>query len=190
MGKSAAALLLMLSTAATLAEDRVPPGWKFASSSSGAYAAGTEIPPGLSGHKAAFLRAVSVADPSRSGSGLGHMVVADAYRGQRIRVSTRLKTENADSARCAMDVREKGLILAYANVPVAKGSHDWTDCNVVLDVSADATEIDVGFNMMGGGTVWSDGFRLEIVGKDVPLTENRFPPERPVNLGFERQRPS
>lgn len=183
MKQAIPAIALLLAPA--LADDAVPPGWKFASSAKGAYAAGTESLPDTPGSKLAYLRAVSAEDPKRSGSGLARQVAADSYRGHRLRVSTRLRTEKADQARCSLSLAEGAFTLVYANVPVANGSHDWADCSVVLDVPQQATSLWVGFNLGGGGTVWSDGFRFEIVGRDVPLSEGRMPPDRPVNTSFD-----
>jgi hypothetical protein len=185
MKRHAILFILPLMTAPVLAEDTVPPGWNFYMSPKGAYVAGTETLPDMPGRKVAFLRAAVAVDPARSGSGLSHVVTATSYKGRRLRVSTRLKTEKAGVSRCYLGVLRGNLVLQGANVPIAAGTHDWTDCNVVLDVPKEATGLRVGINLNGGGTVWSDGFHFEAVGKTVALTEDRQPMEHPVNLDFD-----
>ena len=43
------------------------------------------------------------------------------------------------------------------------GSTDWTEYEVVLDVPPDATRINFGFLLIGGGIVWGDDLRIEVI---------------------------
>src|SRR5439155_20630294 len=49
---------------------------------------------------------------------------------------------------------------------------DWSKYKIVSDVSPQATHIVVGMNLHGSGQLWMDGARLEVVGNDVPTTDD------------------
>ncbi|OYX36720.1 MAG: hypothetical protein B7Y99_00150 [Caulobacterales bacterium 32-69-10] len=56
---------------------------------------------------------------------------------------------------------------------------------VVLDVPAEAINVAYGFFLQGQGKVSADEFRLDVVGRDVPITGRSLSPQ---NLGFEESR--
>jgi hypothetical protein len=68
-----------------------------------------------------------------------------------------------------------------------KGSVDWHEYQVVLEVPNEATSVVFGILLSKSGMVWLDHVRFEIVGTAVPVTAKPFAatPEDPVNLNFE-----
>jgi hypothetical protein len=66
-----------------------------------------------------------------------------------------------------------------------KGSHDWTQYSIVLDVGNNATAIAFGILMSGPGAVWIDDLALDPVGTDVDVTDVLRKTKSPRNLDFE-----
>ena len=140
-------------------------------------------------------------DENEFGS-LGQVIAADDYRSKRVRLSGWLKTENADSVGLWMCVDGIRRMLGFDNMMnrAVKGTTDWKQFEVVLDIPAEAVNIVFGTLIAGKGQVWVDDLKLEIVGSSV-LSTNLLSPEQmgldnprvqkksdikqPVNLGFE-----
>jgi len=87
------------------------------------------------------------------------------------------------------------------NRPV-RGTTNWKEYNVTLDVPENAMSIAFGALFLGRGQAWVDDFEFEVVGTDVPSTNMLTPgqinqewpelaqtsreyPRKPVNLAFE-----
>jgi hypothetical protein len=51
------------------------------------------------------------------------------------------------------------------------GTAGWTRGEVVLDIPEDAVSIYMGAHLVGRGQLWVDGCRFEVVGDDVPTTD-------------------
>ncbi|MEW6497735.1 MAG: hypothetical protein AB1589_35315 [Cyanobacteriota bacterium] len=69
-----------------------------------------------------------------------------------------------------------------------KGTIDWTQYHIVLDVPENASKIAFGVLLAGVGRVWSDDLQFEVVGQDVSTTNimtMRQISEQPMNLDFE-----
>jgi hypothetical protein len=130
---------------------------------------------------------------------------ADAYRGQRIRLSAYLKLDQVvGGASLSLRCDSQDKIVAWDNMPTRKmtGTTDWQKCEVVLDVPPDSVSMSAGFMLQSrSGQVWADDFQLEVVDRDVPTTDSGVPmlvaasftdknirPEQtqPVNLDFEK----
>lgn len=120
-------------------------------------------------------------------------MLADAYRGQRIRLSawvryTRIEGVSADEVECPDDMvecigaslwmRVDGLeaMLEFANTAgsghAMLGTNDeWQQHSLVLDVPKDAVGIAFGAGIdRARGTLLVDDFQLEIVADDVAST--------------------
>jgi hypothetical protein len=91
--------------------------------------------------------------------------------------------------------------LAFDNMmerPV-KGTTDWKNYEVVLDVPAEAEEIFFGFLVAGKGRGWVDDIKFEVVNNDVPTTAlelkpmdrqrelTKDVPKEPTNVDFETE---
>lgn len=127
-------------------------------------------------------------------------VAAEAYCGQRLRLSVDLRCRDADCGTIWMrvDGRER-MGLAFDNMltrttdgPLT-GDRDWTRRSVVLDVPDAADSLHYGLFLKGYGQVWARRVRLDGVGPEIPVTgEPRTPPRcdkgqlaaAPTNLDF------
>ena len=84
-------------------------------------------------------------------------------------------------------------VLAFDNMqdrPI-KGTADWQNYAVVLDVPEGATGIFLGVLVNGPGGVWMSDVKIEPVGTDVPTTSKTMGgsasrPDGPQNLNFEQ----
>lgn len=121
-------------------------------------------------------------------------VVADSYRGKRIRLSASIRTEAADLGSIWMRVdKSQGNVLRFDNMMARgsdgalKGTTGWSARHVVLDVPEEAESIHYGFLLRGYGRVWARSFKIETVGDDInPTAGNRDYLPKPTNLDFSR----
>jgi len=129
---------------------------------------------------------------------------ADNYRGKRVQMSAWIKTKNMPRTQLWMRLDGAGRTLGFDNMghrPV-KGTTDWHEYKITLDVPESTVNIVFGALVLGKGQAWIDDFRFEVVGTDVPSTNiltqeqinqewpelaqrSREYPSKPVNLDFE-----
>ncbi|MFC4098476.1 helix-turn-helix domain-containing protein [Paenibacillus xanthanilyticus] len=123
---------------------------------------------------------------------LMQMFGADRYAGKRVRLTAFVKAEGIQGwAGLWMRVdRKNGDMLQFDNMqdrPV-RGTCDWNQYAVVLDVSEASHAIAFGALLCGEGKLWVDNFRIDEVDERTPTTgqsaEGDVPAE-PVNLDFE-----
>jgi len=93
-----------------------------------------------------------------------------------------------DWAGLRMRVDKESKQLAFDNMherPI-KGTTDWKNYDVVLDVPQEATGTFFGALLSGSGTIWLNGAKFEIVAPNVPTTgtAGAQKPDEPVNLDF------
>jgi hypothetical protein len=119
-------------------------------------------------------------------------IVADAYRGGKVKLTASLKTEDADAGTIWMRVdRAPGSAIRFDNTMTRnsngplKGTAPWTTRTIVLEVPEEATSIHYGFLLQGYGRVWAKSFTIESAGAEAEPTagSNTFLP-RPTNLDF------
>ena len=167
-----------------------PSGWWKNGSKPAAYVVGVDKDKTHDGLPSAYAKSI---EPSIDGFG-GMMQMCDArnFLGKRLRLSAWMKTEDANDGGAHLwfriDAKAGGAMLGFDNMdrrPV-KGTTDWKNYSIVLDVSANAGALAFGFFIDGTGRAWVSGFKLEEVGPDVPTTgapEKKWP-IAPVNLNF------
>ena len=108
------------------------------------------------------------------------MMSSDPWLGKRIRLTARLKSENARQVQLWLRVDGDTVngtvghrLLAFYNMadkPIS-GTTGWRRYEIVLDVSDQSWRIAYGFFLGGGaGKAWADGFTIETVGADVPVS--------------------
>jgi hypothetical protein len=148
------------------AADDPPSGWHLAGDHPENYRTGVDAS-GI-----AFLSST----PESSGAGFGTLmqsVRADAYRGQRVRFTALLRSEDVGNwAGLWMRVDEGKIVVAFDNMqdrPI-KGTTVWHTYEVVLDVPPDATKIAFGTLIVSRGAVWMNHASIAAVGNDVPTT--------------------
>jgi len=125
------------------------------------------------------------------------------YNGKRVRFSGYVKTHMVSEwaglwMRIDTPSKQSYAFDDMEDRPVS-GTTDWTRLEIVLDVPDNALTVYMGLHMFGRGQVWLDDCKFEIVGDDVPVTNQDrllggykrrysvpdFLPETPVNLDFE-----
>lgn len=118
-------------------------------------------------------------------------VMADEWRGQRLRLTASIQTKAADSAAIWMRIdSDAGKTLRFDNMlkhpnGTLSGNNNWCDCAVVLDVPIEAATIHFGFLLSGYGQVWAKSFQLQTVGEDIsPTAINGGVLAKPSNLNF------
>lgn len=179
----------------------LPKGWIASGSAPDLYEMG--IDPSLAGSPA-VIRSKFAADDHvwrSAGKGFGTMmqsVLADPFRGKRLRLRAELKSEDIDGAGTIwMRIdRAPGETLRFDNMEqrstngVLKGTADWTSREVVLDAPQEASSIHFGFYLRGRGQVWARRFDLAEVGEVVAATSTwQTFLDRPTNLDFKDSEP-
>jgi beta-lactamase regulating signal transducer with metallopeptidase domain len=167
-----------------------PRGWVLAGAKPGNYLTGVEQKAMYQGHPSAYLKAKPGA---KEGFGtLMQSFSAAQYAGKRGRFSAAVKSEDvSDWAGLWMRVDSSSVPgVAFDNMqdrPI-KGTTDWQNYQVVLDVPMNATGIAFGVLLNKSGTVWLSNVKIESVGTDVPTTAKPMLPALPpgpTNLSFE-----
>lgn len=189
MKKSRVLAGLLACALSGVVQAEMPAGWFAAGSEPNDYDMGSEPGTRRPGGRHAFIRA----RPESKGFGtMMQAIDAANYRGQRLRLSGYLRTKDAGKAQMWMRVDgSQQRVLAFDNMETRalKGDNDWKSYAIVLDVPEEAVDVAFGFLLSNQGTIWADDFRLETVGKDVPVTEMSTVPKfgrEPVNLDFSK----
>jgi len=169
---------------------KAPSGWWKNGSNPAAYVVGVDRENRHDGLPSAYAKSI---EPSIEGFG-GMMQMCDArsFLGKRLRFSAWMKTEETNDGGAHLwfriDAKEGGAMLGFDNMDTrpVKGTTDWKNYSIVLDVPANAGALAFGFFIEGTGRAWVNGVKLEAVGSNVPTTnapEKKWP-AAPVNLSF------
>lgn len=147
--------------------------WRLTGTRSAAYAAGMDYQVTREGQPSGFITATR---PNADGlASVTQKQPAEPFRTKRIRFGAWVKVEDV-SGWAALWMRIDGQarrVLAFDNMqdrPLA-GTREWTWCEVVLDVPADATTISYGLLLHASGTAWVNGLVLEEVKPETPSTD-------------------
>jgi hypothetical protein len=163
----------------------VPSGWFKAGMRPEDYDVGTDQAVKRSGSASAFIKSRSAA--AAEFATLMQTFTAADYLGKRVRLSGYVKSDGVKNW-AGLWMRVDGperKTLAFDNMqerPI-KGTQDWTECTIVLDVAAEATDISMGLLLAGEGAVWVDDLKIEVVSTSVPPTGRSR--GKPTNLDFE-----
>lgn len=168
---------------------KVPKGWYIAGSGQKAYTVGLDSKIKRSGRSSATIRSKPLSS-IRGFATLMQSIDAKKYRGKRLRFRIWIKNKNIRGyvgAWMRIDgANNKPLSFDNMQNRPIRGSSDWKQYDIVLDVSHKASHVAFGVLISGIGQVWMDDMKLEIVGKNVPVTNIRLGlPKKPVNPGFE-----
>ncbi|MBI4623340.1 MAG: hypothetical protein HY736_09000 [Verrucomicrobia bacterium] len=174
-----------------------PAGWWKNGSKPDSYVVGVDTLQTWGGMPSAYVK--SVGDAKDAFGGMMQSTSAENFVGQRVRLNAWIKTEDANDGGghlwLRIDGQERGQMLGFDNMDnrAVKGSSDWQEASVVLDVPAGASALAYGFFVHGGGMMWVNGQTIQEVGPEVPATNMLKPksaaPKTPVNLGFDPDRP-
>jgi hypothetical protein len=159
------------------AANGVPSGWRFPSAAgSHLYSAVVDSAVVHGGHGSVRIQSLQPALPAEAAGILLQGLPADAWRGRRLRLSGWLRGHDiAASGFGGLWMRIDGpgqAVLAFDNMSDRgiKGTKDWQEYEVVLDVPINAAGIALGALLQGQGTLWADDLKLETVSSLVPTT--------------------
>ncbi|MCU0344260.1 MAG: hypothetical protein MUF28_10650 [Ignavibacterium sp.] len=171
---------------------QIPKGWFAAGSNPSEYEMGIDNSNLENGQACAFIKSKS---PKENEFGtLMQTISAENYLGKRLKLSGYVKSENVNGW-CSMWMRIDGEYnqqLGFDNMRdrTIRGTTDWKESQIVLDVPAHSKTINYGVLLGGNGKVWFDSFKLVEVDNSVQVTnlikENKFP-SKPINLDFEEK---
>lgn len=172
---------------------KAPAGWSLNGSKIKSYVGGVDRVQTWAGQPSAFVK--SVESNIDGFGGMMQMASAEQFVGKRVRLSGWAKTEDANDGGghlwFRVDGQQPGRSLQFDNMdnrPI-KGTTNWQQYSVVLDVPKDASALAYGFFVQGTGQMWLSGAKMEEVGSDVPTTNLIKPPralpKTPTNLNFD-----
>ena len=170
-----------------------PAGWHKNGINPKAFEVGVDPTQAFGGVSSAYVK--SLDDTAAKGfGGMMQSSSADQYKNQRVRMTGWVKTEDANDGGghlwLRVDGSTSGQILAFDNMDnrAPKGTTDWSEYSVVLDVPNEATSLNYGFFLGGKGQMWVNGVNIERVSAETPTTKMLPPPKplptAPVNLDF------
>jgi hypothetical protein len=143
----------------------------------------------------------SIADEPQSFGNVMQTIAADEFRGKRLRLSGFVRAENIEG-RAGLWMRVDGRetsSLAFDNMQTRpiRGTSDWQEYEIVLDLPAEAAAISFGALLAGKGRLWIDDLKLAAVGEETTVTGQPAPqsktrgkaapnlPKAAQNLDFE-----
>lgn len=141
----------------------LPKGWTASGFSPGDYRMGVDREMMYRGTASGTM--CSIAQKPRGFATLMQMCSAGPFRGGRLRLAAYVKTEKVTGAAQlwlrADGSRDEVLALVNMNDRPIRGTHDWNESTVALDVPSNAKRIAFGVLLNGAGQVWIDDVRLK-----------------------------
>ena len=190
----AAVLLTVFAAVPLLAQTKsLPEGWFPAGNHPADYEMAVDPAAGRTGG-AAYIKAKS-ATPTPNGFGtIMQDFAADAYRGKRLRLTGYVRTADI-TGWVGLWMRIDGPNsepLGFDNMQTrpVKGTQNWQQYSIVLDVPVTAKNIAFGMLQSGAGQSWMDDLAFEVVDNRVPVTSTMggpAPAAGPKNLRFDQQ---
>jgi hypothetical protein len=192
--------LAVAAVSASAARADPPTGWFAAGSDPAGYEFRTDAAEKHGGRASGSLRATNP-EAEKFGT-MMQTFRADDYRGKRVRMTGWAKAKGVEGWAglwMRVDGADKsGLAFDNMQKRALKGTADWKQYAIVLDVPDDAAAIAFGVLLAGKGQVWVDDFQFEAVDSKVPVTDMKVTPgdhkikaldkvpRRPANLDFEK----
>lgn len=162
--------IAFMAVGTTMARGAAPMGWGVGNSNEYEVSRNADVK--HQGETSAEVR--STADAPKDAGSLAQFLRADKYRGKRIRFSGFVKPEAVErwgGLWLRIDTDDKvGVQYGNTQAAGAKGTADWAEHEIVVDVPEDARIIGLGGTLVGKGKLWIDDLSLNIVGNDVPTT--------------------
>jgi RNA polymerase sigma factor (sigma-70 family) len=171
---------------------KAPAGWRKNGSNPAAYEVGVDQNQTWGGMPSAYVESKSSNETDGFG-GMMQTTSAEAFKNQRVRLTGWVKTADARQGGnlwLRIDGATERDMLGFDNMNgrAPKGTTDWQEYSIVLDVPKEATSLNYGFFVGGSGKMWVNGLTIQPVTSDVPTTNLRTGrptfPAAPVNLGF------
>jgi hypothetical protein len=188
--------IAVLTACSFMLHAELPEGWFLAGSAPHDYDCSIDSLAPYNGEPSAYMKGKEGSDLKGFGT-LMRSYSPGPYLGKRVRFTASVKADKVTEwaglwMRVDDAVHKTGQypsMLAFDNMQSRpmKGTFGWKSFSVVLDVPEEATGISLGILLQGGGSVWLNGAKIEVVGTDVPttgMTRNRKAAEGPTNLTF------
>ena len=184
----------MVSQETERATPPIPTGWQFCAKNKSEFQVAVEQSTRISDQKCISIK--TAAKPIDDIGNFNQRFSASKYIGKRIQLSAWVMCELAEG-HVQLWLRVDGdwpfysrLRGAFDNMwpdRIITGTRQWQQHALVVDVPEQSSHIAFGLYHNAKGTVWVDGFKLEVVNKDVPLTGMLQDTENvePVNLNFQ-----
>jgi hypothetical protein len=138
------------------------------------YKTGLGTTDGMSGNQALYIGGEGNRYFNSDAPVLARRIPLDGWRGQRVRVTLRLKDEGDIRAWVRFHLSNNdstGLNAAIQRDE--RGIADWQTHQFVLNVPQNAVNVSIELGLTGDGQVWLDDIALEAVGADVALSSTR-----------------
>lgn len=172
----------------------LPSNWIIAGSKPNSYSMGIDKDSSQNGKNVATIK--SVKKKIKGFGTLMQICSSEKFEGKRVKMTGLMKTENVEEwAGLWFRVDGGFSSLAFDNMHdgksdrSVKGTTDWKEYSIVLDVPENAFQLAFGALLSGKGQIWFDKIKFEIVDKSVPTTGKDAPEKtilaEPVNLDFE-----
>jgi hypothetical protein len=148
-------------------------GWYKAGSSPDSYVIGAEDEK-RNGRTVYFIK--SIDEVSGAFGAMSTGIQPGNFSGKRIRLSGYIKTKDVVELAgmwMRVDGTDPNKMLAFDNMsnrPI-KGSNDWTQYEIVLDIAPESANIAYGVLLRGTGEIWFTDFIFEVVDDSVPSTD-------------------
>ena len=178
--------LLLVANVQVAAADK-PEGWFLAGSDPKSYS--MDVDPKVGHNSKTSGRLMSTGQPKGFGTMMQTFEAAQ-HLGKRLRYSAWVKASKVNDWAglwMRVDGKDRPNTLSFDNMqdrPI-KGTSDWKQYAIVLDVPEDSKAIAFGILVSGPGTVWIDDISFEVVDASVPTTGQSGKP-KPANLNFEK----
>ncbi len=188
-------VLLAIMTVTILWSFITPKGWQASGDAEDKYEMGLwKIFGHDSSRSCGVIRAVKkVYEPGEHGS-LIQKISSQRYLGKHIKMTGFMKSRSATKAGFMLraDTDEDKKPLAFDNMRdrQVKGTTDWKEYSLEIDVPNNSSKITLGAYLTGEGQIWFDDITIEIVGNatiaaDYVKCDTSLPRE-PFNLNFEQ----
>ena len=145
-------------------------------------------------HKGTASGYIKTIDKEFTGNGtLMQACLAEKFVGKKLKLTCFTKTKDVtDWAGVWMRVDGQSGHLAFDNMqdrPI-KGTTDWTERSVTLDVPPGSSSINFGILLVGAGQVWVDDFSFAVVGESGKASTKRasYINDEPTNLNFDEHK--
>ncbi|MEZ4864735.1 MAG: tetratricopeptide repeat protein [Caldilineaceae bacterium] len=150
-----------------------PSGWILAGNKPEDYSIGTDSNEAYKGSASGFLK--SKVEKIDGFGTLMQSFRADLYVTQRLRMTAYAKSEAVEDWAglwMRVDGPKPNKSLSFDNMqgrPI-KGTTEWQEYQIVLEVPIESVNIAFGILLSGTGQVWVDDFRFEAVNQDIAVT--------------------
>lgn len=181
---------MLLTIVINSCNDNTPKSWFKAGSKPDSYGIGIDESIFQNGERSAFLTS-SNATTTEFGT-LMQTCSTEKYSGKKVKLSGFIKSENVTGwsglwFRIDSDKNVNSKYFDNMQDRPIKGSSDWKNYEIVLDVPQNSCSMNFGILLAGNGKVWIDNLNFEIIGNSSEKFKDSFRDERPFKLNSKPQ---